>query len=171
MNCALIRFGAVLFSISCLTGCTSEQTADQLRAQLHLVRQQTSIAPPSDVTVRHVSPFPYEHAGDHTPFGTPASTDADIERRPAQRGPMQYLEQFSLDAIRLVGTIAGDGKTEAWIETNGVVHRVRTGDYLGQQFGIVRHITEDGVELEELVSSGDHDWEIRPATLTMQGGQ
>ena len=81
-----------------------------------------------------------------------------------------YLETFSLDNLKMVGTIniSADGARWALIkDSNGEVHRVKVGDYMGFDFGEVVAISGDNVELLEIVSNGRGGWMKRPRSVVM----
>jgi len=74
---------------------------------------------------------------------------------PIKNRNKEYLEQFSLDTLNMVGTLERAGKTYGLVQTNdGLVHRILPGNYLGQNDGRVVTITDGRIEIEELVSDG-----------------
>lgn len=78
------------------------------------------------------------------------------------------LEEFTLDALRMVGVIETGGKTFAMVKApDGVVHRVLVKDHLGQNFGEIVKITEAEVSIMEIVPDGFGGWMQRPATLAL----
>lgn len=89
----------------------------------------------------------------------------DFDRR------KEYLEGFPLDTMDMVGTMQLDEVQWALIEdTDGVVHRVREGNYLGQNHGQVQLVAPDRVELTELVPDGSGGWMRREATIALTEG-
>lgn len=88
--------------------------------------------------------------------------------QPDLRRNKEPLEEFPLDALRMVGTIQLNGKDYALIVApDRVVHRVTRGNYLGQNFGSVTKITETEITLSELVPDGFGGWMQRAATLSL----
>ena len=78
----------------------------------------------------------------------------------------EALEAFPLDALRLVGTISSAGVTYALIQApDGVVYRVTHGAHLGQNYGEIDGISENGVLLTEIVPDGLGGYIRRPATI------
>lgn len=74
---------------------------------------------------------------------------------PVENRNKEYLEQFPLDTLDMVGTLDRSGKTFALVQTlDGLVHRVIAGNYLGQNDGRVVAISDAEISLEELVSDG-----------------
>lgn len=78
------------------------------------------------------------------------------------------LEDFPLDALKMVGTLARGKQAWAIIQApDGSVHRAKTGDHLGQNSGLVTKVTEEKVDLIELVQGPLGDWVEREASLTL----
>ncbi len=80
----------------------------------------------------------------------------------------EELEQFELGCLRMVGTI--DNETNNWaivLAPDGVVHRVKVGNYLGANIGKITNIYEDRVELREIVQDSSGRWEEREAALAL----
>lgn len=79
------------------------------------------------------------------------------------------LEAFPLDALDMVGTIGDpmNAPTALITDPSGAVHRVKPGNYLGQNDGQITAVYEDRVELVELVSNGNGGWMERPASIAL----
>ncbi|MCS6945023.1 MAG: pilus assembly protein PilP [Sutterellaceae bacterium] len=93
---------------------------------------------------------------------TASAIKPDLERR------REILESFPLDQIRMVGMMRQNGVNVALLETNGMTHLVRVGNYVGQNFGLVTRITETEVHLKEIVQDAAGEWVERPAKLELQ---
>ncbi|WP_027856728.1 pilus assembly protein PilP [Marinobacterium jannaschii] len=90
--------------------------------------------------------------------------------QPDQQREKGYLESFSLDDLNMVGTIrkGGKGQFVALVrDQNGAVHRVVVGDYIGLDYGEVRKIDNDKVELREIVDNGRGGWMRRSRNLVL----
>ena len=69
----------------------------------------------------------------------------------------EYLEQFPLDTLAMVGTLDREGSTFGLVRTqDGMVHRVTPGNYRGTKRRPHRidWLTRQKSELEELVPDG-----------------
>lgn len=92
---------------------------------------------------------------------------AEMEREIRNRN-REELEQFELDGLRMVGTIDNDNNNWAIVlDPNGIVHRVKVGNYIGSNIGKIINIYEDRVELREIVQDGNGRWEEREAALAL----
>lgn len=80
----------------------------------------------------------------------------------------EALEAFPLDQVRMVGMIQRAGSNIALLESGGIVHMARTGNHVGQNFGLITGISESDVQLKEIVQDPAGDWVERPARLELQ---
>jgi len=81
--------------------------------------------------------------------------------------PKEALERFPLDALAMVGTLAQGDTIRALIKTpDRTLFQVSVGNYLGTDHGRITRITEDKIELTELVSDGG-EWHERRAILAL----
>jgi type IV pilus assembly protein PilP len=88
--------------------------------------------------------------------------------RPDLRRNREPLEDFPLDALRMVGIISTPQGTFALVKApDAVVHRVSVHDHMGQNYGEVTHITESEISLLELVPDGFGGWTQRQASLAL----
>jgi len=88
--------------------------------------------------------------------------------RPDPDRRKEYLEGFPLDTLEMVGTLTIEGQQHALIQDNEqVVHRVREGNYMGQNHGLVLSVQPTQVEVRELVQDGRGGWSERQVRVTM----
>ena len=79
------------------------------------------------------------------------------------------LEAFPLESLSMVGTLARGNAVYALVRTpERDIYQVRSGHYLGQNFGVVIGIGEAELKLKELVQDGAGDWAERSSTLQLQ---
>jgi type IV pilus assembly protein PilP len=98
------------------------------------------------------------------PGGSGGGASASL--RPDQRRNREFLEQFSLDTLRMVGTLRLADRTYGLIKTkDGLVHRVLPGNYLGQSDGRVTEISASKISVVEIVADGLGGYMERPASL------
>ena len=78
------------------------------------------------------------------------------------------LEEFTLDSLRMVGTITKQKTIFALIKApDTVVHMVTVGAYMGQNFGKITGISETEVVLMETIPDGLGGWMQRQATVAV----
>lgn len=119
--------------------------------------------------------FTYGAAGLRSPFQPPVEV-REITRlqrstniRPDFNRTKEYLEQFNIDALSMVGTVQMSGTLWALLQdAEGSVHRVRMGNYVGKNHGRIVELTESYVALIEIVSNGPEEWVERPRKLQLK---
>jgi type IV pilus assembly protein PilP len=90
------------------------------------------------------------------------------ELRPDRGRRKEPLEDYPLDSLKMVGTLMRGKQAWAVVQApDGTVHRAKIGDHLGQNFGMVTKITEEKIDLIELVQSSLGDWTERAANLAL----
>ena len=88
--------------------------------------------------------------------------------RPDQKRNREFLEQYSLDTLRMVGTLRLGGQIFGLIETkDGLVHRVVIGNHLGQAEGRITDISPSKISLVEIVPDSLGGYMERPAALAL----
>lgn len=96
------------------------------------------------------------------PVSTAGGPRPDMNRR------KEPLEDFPLDALKMVGTLSRGQQTWAVVQApDGSVHRIQTGSYVGQNFGKVLRVTQEKVEVLELIQGALGDWIEREASLAI----
>jgi type IV pilus assembly protein PilP len=112
--------------------------------------------------------FVYNAAGRRSPFepGGPTSGPGNNSLRPDSRRNREFLEQFSLDTLKMVGTLKLGNTNYGLVQTKDkLVHRVVVGNYLGQADGRITEITPSKIHLTEIVPDGLGGYMERPAAL------
>ncbi len=153
-----------------LTGCSQDQFAD-LR---EFMAQAGSAGQPPLESLPAVKPqevFSYEPGELPDPFKPrslkPAKGGGTMQ--PDLTRPKEALEQYPLDGLRMVGTLSKGGQVYALVRTpENTLYRVKKGDHMGQNFGLVIGISDASIELRETVQDGVGDWTESKATLALQ---
>ena len=82
--------------------------------------------------------------------------------------PKQHLEIFPLDTLSMVGTLEQSGNSWGLVnDPQNVVHRVKLGNYLGQNEGRIIKITETKIYLVEVVPDGVGGYIEREASIAI----
>lgn len=119
--------------------------------------------------------FSYSASGLRSPFDKPVEV-REIQRLQAQstvepdmNRTREYLEQFGVDSLSMVGTLEQSGTL--WVlmqDQDGGVHRVKKGNYLGRNHGKIVEATPDYISLIEIVRNGVDTWVERPRTIKLK---
>jgi len=100
------------------------------------------------------------------PKGAGGGLQPDLTRR------KEPLEAYPLENLHMVGTIQQGKVVYALVKTpDNNLFRVKPGNYMGQNFGLITDIDESTVKLKEIVQDSTGDWTERTSTLTLEEGK
>jgi type IV pilus assembly protein PilP len=161
----------LLVAAGCSRGVTSTP-GDAPTLEKWVAEVKNRPAPPLDPLpiMQQFETFEYAAQDLRDPFSNAFSDQSGGSGpRPDPNRPKQTLEQFPLDSLKMVGTIgSGSGLIALVTAPDKVTYRVRPGIYLGQNDGRVTAVSEDRIDLVELVPDGAGGWLERPATVVLQ---
>ena len=119
-------------------------------------------------------PFSYDDFAMADPFKPrPLSTDtarATGENAPDTRRAREALERYPLDSLRMVGTLQQKAVTYALIRADGTLYRVKPGDHIGLDYGVITAISEAEVTLRENIQDAAGEWTLRLSRLPLAEG-
>ena len=155
-----------------LSGCTRGMSDLRTWVAQEKVKRGVPIQPLP--VIKTFETFTYADQDKRDPF-SPSTTElqtADGNRasgpRPDADRAKQPLEMFALDSLKMVGTVGAGTAIQVLIkDPGGVIHRVHLGEYLGQNYGRVTVVSDDHIELVEMVSNGNGGWMERPASIAL----
>ena len=125
------------------------------------------IEPLPEITPYEVFTYVADAEGMRSPFmpDTPQSAGPSGPR-PDDARPKEYLESFSLDTLRMVGTLDLGDTSYGLVQTaDGLIHRVVPGNYMGQNDGRITGISESEIQLVEIISDGIGGYIERDASV------
>jgi type IV pilus assembly protein PilP len=119
--------------------------------------------------VRPYETYVYAAASLRSPFQPQGPNSANGQNlRPSSRRNREFLEGFSLDTLRMVGTFKVGSNFYGLVQSkDGLVHKVQPGNYLGQNDGKVTEITGGRISLVEIIPDGLGGYIERPASLAL----
>jgi type IV pilus assembly protein PilP len=158
-----------------LAGCGNDDFSDlkQYIAEVK-ARPKGPIEPLPEVKV--VEPFIFKPESLRDPFKPLEQTSAEqsVEAvagngiKPDTTRRKEELEAYTLDSLRMVGTVVM--KSNLWglvKSSDGTVHRVQAGNYMGKNFGKIIRILNDKIELMEIVPDKPGTWREQQASLAL----
>lgn len=152
-----------------LAACGSDQRDLQAYIDKVKARPGKGIEPLPEV--RPAPRFVYEAGDRRSPF-VPDTPEQRVRTNPnAVDGPdpnrtREPLEQLPLDSLKMVGTLSNATGTYGLIrDSEGRVHHVTIGNYMGQNDGRITQITDSEIDLIEIVHDGLGGWIQRPASI------
>jgi type IV pilus assembly protein PilP len=163
----------LIFFLIGLTGCASPQLDDLQR----FVEEKKSESPgriEPIPEIKQIETFLYEERGRRDPFmpmEQQASQDINLVEngiKPDRDRAREELESFALDTLRMVGILEQSGVIWGLVKTKeGTIHRVKTGNYMGQNYGRIMDISEEKIELREIIQDGLGGYSERQASLSL----
>ncbi len=73
----------------------------------------------------------------------------------------EFLEEYTLETLKMTGFFSKDKKNYAMIKApDNKVYQVTIGNYLGQNYGVIKDINEGVIFLEERIKEED-EWKIK----------
>ena len=152
-----------------LAGCSSE--GDELRQFV----QNSDKGLPRRIeplpAVKPFEPFTYEGFDLPDPFkprkltankeGPGGGLAPDLNRR------KEPLEAFPLEQLKMVGTLTQGNDTYALVRADKTLYRVKKGNYMGQNFGLITDVTDGEIKLKEIVQDSAGDWAERQSVLPL----
>jgi type IV pilus assembly protein PilP len=164
----IVGFGAAL------AGCAGDQ--DELTQWMEQQKREVKpnvepLSPP-----KKFIPQPYAALGAVEPFSTQKLTvalkqearqpnsllAAEINRR------KEPLEAYPVDSMTMVGSVMRNGQQFALLRVDNLLYQVKTGDYLGQNYGKITKISETDVSYREIVQDAAGEWIERSSALQLQ---
>ena len=155
-----------------LTACGGDM--DDLDEYINKVKSEPGgrIEPLPEITPYEVFAYVADEQGIRSPFvpDTPqASGSAAGGTRPDPDRIREFLEDFPLDTLRMVGTLNIDETLYGLVQTSdGLIHRVVPGNYLGQNDGRITEISESEITLVEIISDGIGGYIERDAAVGLE---
>jgi len=78
------------------------------------------------------------------------------------------LESYPLETLMMMGTLEYASESWGLIKApDGIIYRVKRGNYIGQNHGKIFKVGSDNIELIEIISDGLGGWKNRPAELSL----
>jgi type IV pilus assembly protein PilP len=169
----------LMAGVALLAACGGEEQGElrqELAAMTKDLRGKVDPLP----QVRSYEPVPYKGESMLDPFvpgrivvaqaaGTGTGGGGGVQ--PDLNRPKEPLEAFPLDAIQMVGTLAQNKDIYALVRAGTNLFRVKKGNYMGQNFGLITAVEESQINLKEVVQDSGGDWVERSTMLQMSEGK
>lgn len=170
----IIPLGLLLLSALLLSACGGDSYQDIDSYMAEKKERPAGLIKPIPVFKAYKA-FTYSAAGLRSPFEKPIEV-TEITRlrmasnvKPDENRTKEYLEQFTLDSLSMVGTLQQGSFLWALLrDEDGGVHRVRKDNYLGRNHGLIIEATETYLSVIEIVPNGVDGWVERPRTIKLK---
>lgn len=157
-----------------LAGCSAD--LDELQGWMKSEADRARANVPPLVPPKKFQPQPYEAMAGVEPFSAQKLSVA-VKQEASQPNSLlaaelnrrrEPLEAYPLDSMSMVGSLTRQERRYALVKVDNLLYQVKTGDYLGQNFGLVKQISETAITLRELVQDATGDQVERITTLQLQ---
>jgi type IV pilus assembly protein PilP len=173
----MIKLTLLLLS-SLLTACgVTSGTADLNQFVDDVMSKPRGIVEPLPVFEPYEA-FSYSATGLRSPFDLPTNLNevvkkitSDSDVRPDLNRTKEQLEQYSFGSLSMVGSIKRE-EEELWAlisVPNSGIHKVKEGYYAGQNHGKVIRVSQQRIDIIEIVPNGVGGWLERPRSLVLAG--
>jgi len=165
----------VLSVVVMVGGCSSPESHEDLKDYI----AENKRRPPGKIKeAPQITPyeaFNYDAYRLRSPFDRPVSAQlqqqiisSSSNVKPDSSRKKERLEQYDLSSLNMVGTLKKDGSLWVLIsDPDGSIERVRRGNYIGRNNGKITALSEDKIDLIEIVASGE-GWLERPNILELK---
>jgi len=157
-----------------LAACAGEEFGDlkaELKDKTKDLRGKIEPLP----VVKPYEPVPYKAFDQADPFSsakielvTKSAGGAGGGLKPDFNRPREPLEAYPLESLKMVGVLQQRKASFALVKADVGLYRVKVGNYMGQNFGLITTITESQIQLRELIQDTAGDWAERQSTLQLQ---
>jgi type IV pilus assembly protein PilP len=164
----LLAMALVCVAYGAVTACSSAD--DELQRFIEDTKKQPGGRVEPLPEIKPYETFVYADSEMRSPFmpSTPGSGAGPGGVRPDAKRNREFLEQFSLDTLKMVGTLRLGGAMYGLVQTkDGLVHRVSVGEHMGQAEGRITEITPSKISLIEIVPDSLGGYMERPAALAL----
>lgn len=174
MKFSVMQFKSLQLFAVCvmLAGCSSSDLSD-LRGYINSVKARPAQRIPPLPVFKPYETFEYGAVDFRDPFrmfdygaSSTGSEVADDIAEKHQARNKEALEEYPLDTLKFVGQLQKGDQTWAIVTSpDNIVHRVRVGNYLGTNFGVIIEVLDDKLLIQEDVSDGLGAWIKRDVAL------
>jgi type IV pilus assembly protein PilP len=176
MTSPAIRRVTYLFVGLSLIAC-GDDSVQEIKEWMDQTKKEAKVVVPKIAEPKKFTPFIYDSQNAIDPYNP---TKLEVALAKAQGRPSdsafkpdlnrrrEPLESYPLDTVKMVGTLSRQGLSYALLQADKTVYQAKIGNYVGPNFGMITSISENEVELKEIVQDAVGEWIERKARLELQ---
>lgn len=163
--------------LASLAGC-GDGGIQEVKQWMDETRRDSKVIVPKVAEPKKFTPFNYGGRNSVDPYDPnklavalakfKAATTGSTGIKPNLDRRREPLEAYPLDTVKMVGTLQKPGLTYAILQVDKAIFQVKVGNYVGQNMGMVTNISEEKVDLKEIIQDASGEWVERKATLELQ---
>lgn len=170
-----VHISTAVLLITGMAGC-GDASVQEVKQWMDDVKRETRVAIPKLSEPKKFTPFIYNVKNDIDPYNPGKLSTALAKSQSSSGGGFkpdldrrrEPLESYPLDTLKMVGTLQKPGLSYALLQTDKTIFQAKVGNYIGQNFGMITKISDNEVELKEVVQDAAGDWVERKAKLELQ---
>lgn len=158
-----------------LSGCSKIDSTKELKQKIEDTKKNVIGQVEPLPKFKEADTYTYQNINMRSPFDLTmiekkkATEKIFTDVKPEENRQKEILEFIDIDKFLMVGTIKkGDNKLEAIVDYGkGDYNVVSIGSYMGKNNGKIVNITEDSIELVEIIPNGMYRWLERPLSIKL----
>ena len=159
-----------------LSACGDEQ--DELQQWMEQQKREAKPSVEPLLAPKKFNPQPYSALAAVEPFSTQKLTVA-LKQEARQPNSLlaseinrrkEPLEAYPVDSMSMVGSFVRNGRQFALLKVDNLLYQIKSGDHLGQNYGLITGISETNVAYREIVQDAAGEWIERKSALQLQEG-
>jgi type IV pilus assembly protein PilP len=171
----IASMAAMMATAALLAGC-GDSDVREVRDWMAEIQRTTHPSVKPLAEPKDFIPYAYGAKDDTDPFSpnklinelAKADATATDPNKPDLQRPRELLETFPLDTMHMVGTMEKGGASYALVQVDRSLYQVKPGQRIGQNFGVVTRVSDDAVNIREVVQDAAGEWVERMAKLELQ---
>ncbi|PWF54838.1 pilus assembly protein PilP [Massilia glaciei] len=159
-----------------LLGACSDSDVKEVQDWMAQVKKETKVRVDPIAPPKTFIPFAYARTDATDPYN-PEKLLAELARvaaksvnplKPDDTRRRELLETYPLDTMRMVGTLNKGGVMYGLVRIDATLHKVRPGQRIAQNFGVITAVGEEEIDLREVVQDAAGEWVERMSKLELQ---
>lgn len=154
----------------CLVACNKEKQTADLKAYVKQIEARPAQPIPPLAHIPKPEPYSLPKKLKRDPFA-PYLNPETLAKRPDAGRTREPLEQFPLDALKMMGTVQQGAQMWALIQSPQGLARVKVGQFIGQNAGEIVKINPTSLTVRELIPEGPGKWGKRLIEINLDGNK
>lgn len=163
----IVKIGLLSSVFGALISCGGSPEPAALEHYIQQVKSRPAATVPPLPKFAPLTVFEYPQRMRRSPFTVATQQNRKANVGPDQQRQKEPLERYMLDALKMVGTLSQANQQWAIVSApDGQFYRLRTGNFMGQNYGKIAKIDSQSILVEEMIQV-DGSWEKRTAKLPL----
>lgn len=165
-----LKFALILSLISIVAACSGDSGDDLDKFMASAANDMGKSVEPLPEVLPY-SPLQFNADGTLSdPFKARKALNKSGSLQPNTNRPKEALEGYPLESLKYVGSMSKNKLSYALVKTpDNTIQQVKTGNYVGPNFGLVTQINDSAIEIKEIIQDDlTGDWVERNSSINLQ---